>query len=68
MPQELDTSSVQDWTLGLKPCRTTGSTAVPSSGKAHAMLASEEVSKVKYKLNCPAWHKPYAEALLEIGS
>jgi hypothetical protein len=29
------------------------------------MLASEEGSTVNYKLNCPAWFEPHAEALLE---
>ncbi len=32
------------------------------------MLPSEEGGTVNYKQNCPAWHKPYAEALLEIRS
>jgi hypothetical protein len=29
------------------------------------MLASEEGSRVNYKLNCLAWYKPYAEILFE---
>ena len=29
------------------------------------MLPAEEGSTVNYKLNCPASHKPYAEAFLE---
>jgi hypothetical protein len=29
------------------------------------MLASEEGRTVNYKLNCPAWYKPYAEILFE---
>jgi hypothetical protein len=32
---------------------------------AHLMQASEEGSPAKYKPNCPAWPKPYAEDLLE---
>jgi hypothetical protein len=32
------------------------------------MLAAEEGSTVNYKLNCPAWYKPYAEAFLETSS
>jgi hypothetical protein len=31
----------------------------------HRVLLSEEGSTLNYKLNCPAWHKPTAEALLE---
>jgi hypothetical protein len=31
----------------------------------HLVLLSEEGSTLNYKLNCPAWHKPTAEALLE---
>jgi len=29
------------------------------------MLAAEEGNTVNYKLNCPAWYKPYDEVLLE---
>jgi hypothetical protein len=29
------------------------------------MMALEEGSTVNYKLNCPAWYKPYAEILFE---
>jgi hypothetical protein len=32
------------------------------------MLLSEEGRTLNYKLNCPAWHKPYAEVLLETDS
>ena len=63
--QGVDASDVQDLTPGLTPCRTTGATTATRSAKAHAMLLSEEGSPLNYKLNCPAWHKPYAEALLE---
>jgi hypothetical protein len=65
MPQEMDASNVQDWTLGLKPCRTTGATVATRSAKAPAMLPTEEGSTVNYKLNCHASHRPDAEALLE---
>jgi len=33
--------------------------------RTHAMLAAEEGNTVNYKLNCPAWYKPYDEVLLE---
>jgi hypothetical protein len=42
--------------------------AAARSEKAHAMLASVKGSAVNCKLNCPAWRKPHAEVLLEIGS
>jgi hypothetical protein len=38
------------------------------SAKTHAMLASEGGSTMSYKLNYPAAHKPYVEALLETDS
>jgi len=44
-----------------------GATAAGSSAMAHGIQASEESSTVNYKPNCPAWHKPYAVALLEIS-
>jgi hypothetical protein len=65
MPQEMDAANVQDWTQGLKLCPTKGATAATRSAKAHAMLPAEKGSTVNYKLNCPASHEPYAEALLE---
>jgi hypothetical protein len=65
MPQEIDASDVQDWTPGLKPCPTTGATAATRSAKGHAMLPAEEGDTMNYKLDCPAPHTPYADALLE---
>ncbi len=61
--QEMDASSVRDWKPGLKPSRTAKPT---TNGSADALetLLSQEGSTQKYKLNYPAWHKPYAEALL----
>ncbi len=44
-----------------------GATVATGSAMAHGIQASEG-SPVKYKLNCPGWHKPYAVALLEISS
>jgi hypothetical protein len=46
---------------------TTEATAATCFGKAHATVASEERHRT-CKLNRPAWHKPDAETLFEIGS
>jgi hypothetical protein len=56
-----DASNVQ-WEPGLKPNR--GYSL--SDGRRHtrAMLPAQ-LRSVDRKLNLPAWHKPYAEALLE---
>jgi len=35
-----------------------GATAAAGSAMAHGIQASEESSRVNYKPNCPAWHKP----------
>ena len=68
MPQEVDASSVQEWTFGLKPRRTKGSTtAATSSAKPRATVPSKEGSTVNCELNCPVWPKPYAKDLLEAG-
>jgi len=63
--QEVKAPSVQDWKPGLKSSRTTGPTVANRSAKAHAVLPSEGGSTKNYKLDYPAWHKPYVEALLE---
>jgi hypothetical protein len=59
-----DASNVQGWEPGLKPSRMRGYSL--SDGRRHtrAML-SARLRSVNRKLNLPAWHKPYAEALLE---
>jgi hypothetical protein len=59
-----DASNVQDWEPGLKPSRMRGYSL--SDGRRHtrAMLPAR-LRSVNRKLNLPAWHKPYAEALLE---
>jgi hypothetical protein len=58
-----DASNVQ-WEPGLKPNRMRGYSL--SDGRRHtrAMLPAR-LRSVNRKLNLPAWHKPYAEALLE---
>jgi hypothetical protein len=58
-----DASNVQDWELGLKPSRMRGYSL--SDGRRHtrAMLPAR-LRSVNRKLNLPAWHKPYGEALL----
>jgi hypothetical protein len=62
--QEMDASGVRDWKPGLKPSRTTGPAVAKRSAKSPVMLPSREGSTEGYKLHYPAWHKPYAEALL----
>jgi len=61
--QEIDASSVRDWKPGPKPNRTTDPTT-DGSANAPVTSPSQEGSTLKYKPNYPAWHKPYAEALL----
>jgi hypothetical protein len=53
--------------MGLKPRRTTWSTAATRSAWTHAMRAPAEGCTMNYKLNCLAWRKPYIEVLLVIG-
>jgi hypothetical protein len=62
--QEADPSTVQDWKPDLQSTRTRGPAAANRSAKAHAIVPSEEGSRVNANLAYPAWHKPYAEALL----
>src|ERR1700730_136670 len=68
MPRELYARAVQNWTLVLSACRTTGATAVTRSTKAYAMQALEEGSIVKYEPKLPRWPNPCAEDLLESDS
>jgi hypothetical protein len=64
LDQEAAPSSVQDWKASLQPKRTTGPAAAHRFARTHAVGASQEGCKVNGKLDCPGWHKPYAEALL----
>jgi|HubBroStandDraft_1064217.scaffolds.fasta_scaffold10053_3 hypothetical protein len=56
-----DASEVQCWEPGLKPSRT----GYTSSARTHtrAMFRTAQ-HRTTHNLNLPAWHKPYAEALL----
>jgi hypothetical protein len=56
-----DASEVQCWEPGLKPSRT----GYSSGARTHtrAMFRTTQ-RRTTHHLNLPAWHKPYAEALL----
>jgi hypothetical protein len=56
-------STIQRWEPGLKPSRMNGYSL--SDGRRHtrAMLPTRQLGAT-HKLNLPAWHKPYGEALL----
>jgi len=57
-----DASNVQRWEPGLKPGRT-GYSLAGARRHSRATLSTRQFS-VKPKLSLPAWHKPYAQALL----
>jgi hypothetical protein len=58
-----DAPNVQRWEPGLKPSRMMGYSL--SDGRRHTRaLLPARLRCVNHKLNLPAWHKPYAEALL----
>jgi hypothetical protein len=62
--QEVDASRVRHWKPGLpRPMR--GYSLSAGQRRTRAMLPTREPSIVSRRLNPPAWHKPYAEALLE---
>jgi hypothetical protein len=58
-----DAPSVQRWEPGLKPSRTAGYSLAGGRRHTRAMLPTGRLG-VTHKLNLPAWHKLYAEALL----
>jgi hypothetical protein len=58
-----DASNVQVWEPGLKPSRTMGYSLCGGQRHTRAMLPTRQPS-AKLKLDLPAWHKPYGEALL----
>ena len=58
-----DASNVQRWEPGLKPSRMTGYSLAGGRRHTRAMLPTRQPS-AKQKLNLPAWHRPYGEALL----
>jgi hypothetical protein len=56
-----DASDVQCWEPGLKPSRT----GYSSGARRHTRAVFRTVEhRTTHNLNLPAWHKPYAEALL----
>jgi hypothetical protein len=63
--QEVDASSVQRWKPGLKPNSMRGYSLSVGQRRTRAMLPPRERSVMSHKLNIPAWHKPYGEALSE---
>jgi hypothetical protein len=63
--QQVDTSSVQHWKMGLKPNRMRGYSLSVGRRRTRAMLPPRERSTMSHKLSIPAWHKPYSQALLE---
>jgi hypothetical protein len=57
-----DAPNIQRWEPGLKPSRTGYSLA---GGRRHTRaLLPARLRCATHKLNLPAWHKPYGEALL----
>jgi hypothetical protein len=63
--QEVDASRVRHWKPGLKPNPMRGYSLSVGRRRTRAMLPGREASIVSRRLNPPAWHKPYAEALRE---
>jgi hypothetical protein len=57
-----DASSVQRWEPGLKPSRMNGYRLLEARRHTRAMLSTRQ--RATHKLNLPAWHKTYGEALL----
>jgi hypothetical protein len=56
-----DAADVQCWEPGLKPSRT----GYSSGARRHTRVMFRAVQHgTTHNLNLPAWHKPYAEALL----
>jgi hypothetical protein len=62
-----DASGVQDWNPGLKPrlMRIRGYSLSVGQRRTRAMLPKRKPAIPSNRLNIPAWHKPYGEALLE---
>jgi hypothetical protein len=58
-----DASNVQVWEPGLKASRMHGCSLLDARRDTRAMLPSRQFGAA-LKLRLPAWHKPYAEALL----
>jgi hypothetical protein len=56
-----DAPEVQCWEPGLKPSRTGYSSA---ARRQTCVMFRAVQHRTTYNLNLPAWHKPYAEALL----
>lgn len=63
--QEVDASRVRHWRPGLKPSSIRGYSLSVGQRRTRAMLPTREPNIVSRRLNPPAWHEPYAEALLE---
>jgi len=68
MPQEMDASSVQEWTFGSEASPNERVYSRYQFGNASSNLPSKDGSTVNYELNCRVWSKPYAKALFETGS
>ena len=63
--QEVDAASVRYWEPGPKPSLMRGYSLSVGQRRTRAMLPTRERSIMSHKLNIPAWHEPYGEALLE---
>jgi hypothetical protein len=61
--QHEDASNVQRWEPGQQLSRTTGYSLTGGQRHTRAMWPLR-LRNVTHKLNVPAWHKPYGEALL----
>jgi hypothetical protein len=63
--QEAKASRVHHWEPGLKPGSMRGYSLSVGQRHTRAMLPTRDRRSLNHELSFPAWHKPYAEALLE---